>query len=166
MLLETKIQEALYINGINRLRTDKFFSFVNVFDFLIESAVIGNNETCNIRTKILITYLDKLQSVLNIEIPDSVVPLLLLLALENTLDSNGFIDADDDSGGVEHAEHEDGGDEDQGVIGIKFLMLQSHLHIFCYKSLKIILIFINTYAYTALGQYIDLGQYICVFVQS
>ena len=71
---------------------------------------------------------------MGIKIPNSVETHLLLHACKNILDSDGFINAEDDSGGVEQGEHDNGEDKDHGVTGIKLLMTQSQLHIIGYKA--------------------------------
>ena len=43
------------------------------------------------------------------------------------MNGGGFIDTEDDSREVEHEEHEDGEDKNQGEIGICFLMMKSFL---------------------------------------
>ena len=43
------------------------------------------------------------------------------------MNGGGFIDTEDDSREVEHEEHEDGEDKNQGEIGICLLMMKSFL---------------------------------------
>ena len=75
-------------------------------------------------------YLDKLKGVLYIKIPNGVKSFALFNAVQDIVDGGCFIDAEDDSRRVEHEEHEDGEDKNQGKIGIGRLMLQSSLNRF------------------------------------
>ena len=80
------------------------------------------------------TCLHKLESILGIKIPNSEVAFLFAHACEHILDSDGLVDTEDESGGVEHDEHDDGEDENHGVVGIKLLMAQSLFYFVCCKS--------------------------------
>ena len=74
------------------------------------------------------TCLDKLGSILDIKIPNGVEAFLFLVASEDILNGDAFVDTDDDSWGVEDEEHDNCRDEDQGIIGICLLMIQSYFH--------------------------------------
>ena len=80
------------------------------------------------------TCLNKLESILGIKIPNGVVAFLFAHACEHILDSDGLVDTDKDSGGVEHDEHDDGEYEYHGMVGIKLLMAQSLFYFFSCKS--------------------------------
>ena len=72
-------------------------------------------------------YLNKLKSVLYIKIPNGVKSSSFFAAVWDIFDGDGFIDTEKDSRGVEHEEHEDGEDKNQGKVGICLLMMQSFL---------------------------------------
>ena len=75
-------------------------------------------------------YLNKLKCVLNIKIPDGVESFSLFIASQDIVNGGGFIDAEDDSMGVEHEEHQDGEDKNQGKVGISLLLNQPSLNAF------------------------------------
>ena len=68
------------------------------------------------------TCLHKLENVLHIKIPNCVEAFMLFIAYEDILNGGSFIDTDDNSRGVEEKEHHNGGNENQGMIGIRLLM--------------------------------------------
>ena len=70
------------------------------------------------------TCLHELENILDIEIPNSVVAFMLFIAYEDIVNGGSFIDTDDDSRGVEEKEHHNGGNKNQGMIGICLLMFQ------------------------------------------
>jgi hypothetical protein len=71
-------------------------------------------------------YLHKLKSVLY-KIPDGVESFSFLNACQHIFNGDGFIDTEDDSGGVEQEEYENGEDKNQGKIGICLLMMESSM---------------------------------------
>ena len=70
------------------------------------------------------TCLHELENILHIEIPNSVEAFMLFIANEDIVNGGSFIDTDDDSRGVEEKEHHNGGNKNQGMIGICLLMFQ------------------------------------------
>ena len=68
-----------------------------------------------------------MKSVLNIKIPDGVESFSFFVACQDIVNSDGFIDTEDDSRGVKHEEHQDGEDKNQGKVGICLLMMQPFL---------------------------------------
>ena len=64
------------------------------------------------------------------KIPNGLESFAFFIACQNTVNGDGFIDTEDDSRGVEHEEHQDGEDKNQGKIGISLLVMQSFLDAF------------------------------------
>ena len=89
---------------------------------------------------VLKSYLNQLQHSLCIKIPDGVKSFSFLAAQENIMNGDGFIDTEDDSGEVEEEEHDDGGNQNSGIVDNIILITHSpHLWFSTLRTICLVL---------------------------